>query len=55
LGDRPGSPDGETRLVRYVIDHHDQPLEGVMDGIFAAADEPSDAPPDDRTLLILRG
>jgi sigma-B regulation protein RsbU (phosphoserine phosphatase) len=55
LANRLGSADGEIRLVRHVLEHRGEPLERVMDDIFAAASEPSDATPDDRTLLIVRG
>lgn len=56
LGVRPGSQDGEARLIREVIENRGQPLHRIIERIFAISDSRTNSsPPDDRTLLLVRG
>lgn len=56
LGVVRGSLAGETALLDEVRRHRDQPPATIIDRVFAAADDHSHGlPPDDRTILLVRG
>lgn len=51
-----GSGAGEPSLIVDVVARRDEPLDRILDHIFASTAETSpDTPPDDRTALLVRG
>ncbi|MCI0433399.1 MAG: SpoIIE family protein phosphatase [Gemmatimonadetes bacterium] len=56
LADQRGSQSGETALVERVVGIREQPLDRIVRNIFDASEpRTSGLPPDDRTMLLVRG
>lgn len=55
LGETRGTLAGENVLVDTVTRNRREPLEHIIDAVFTAADQNAGAPPDDRTILLVRG
>ena len=45
---------GEARLLEFLTEHRALPVEEIVAKVFAASDEFSPRPGDDRTLLVMR-
>jgi sigma-B regulation protein RsbU (phosphoserine phosphatase) len=45
---------GEARLLELLVEHRGLPVEEIITRVFAAQDEFSPRPGDDRTLVVMR-
>lgn len=55
FGAERGSREGEAALVQAVVDRRNQPLDEILDLVFATSDARDGGAPDDRTMLLVRG